>query len=133
MRSKWTGVFGGLVLLAIASAVILATPGQNHGFSISAFPPTATARPGATANYTAVIDSQGFSGQVILTCQSTSRGAPCSVSPSSVKLSPGSKASAAVTAVADGNAQKGSYQLTITATPDNIGAQESTTVTLLVN
>jgi hypothetical protein len=133
MKSKWMRVFGGLALLAIASVAMLALPGQNQNFSISAFPPMATARAGAAANYTAVVDSQGFEGRVTLTCQSSSPGVGCSISPSSVQLNPALASAAHVRAVAASNAQKGSYQLTITAMAESAGTEKSTTVTLYVN
>jgi len=68
MKSKLLG-FLGLTLLVIASAAMPASPGQSQGFSISASPATAVGRPGGTAKYSAVIDSQGYTGRVALTCQ----------------------------------------------------------------
>lgn len=133
MKSKLLGVISGLALLVMVSAAMVASPGQNPGFSISAFPPTATVRAGGTANYTAVIDSQGYTGRVVLTCQSNAPGVACSASPSSVKLNPALAASAAITAIAPSTAQGGSYRLTITATSESLGAQKSASVTLLVH
>lgn len=132
MRSKSMFWLGGLIALAIASAAMLGSPGGSQHFSISVFPGGATVRAGGVAKYTAIVNSQGFVGRVALTCRSLEAGADCSVSPASVEINPELTPAVEVRGVAGKNAGAGSYQLIITANPDDGTAEKRAVVMLRV-
>ena len=133
MKKHVWSIFAGVLALVAASAMILATPGQeaSEGFSMSAFPSTAITWPaGPPAEYQVSLSSiGGYSGKVALKCSSSSREVSCSVSPSSVEINPELAVAVRVTAAAGPRAQGAAY-LTITGNGDT--SSTSTTVTLLL-
>jgi hypothetical protein len=134
MKKTLATTLAGIAVSVIVAARLLALPSQNEQFSISAFPSTArTSAGGSAVKYVAVLNSQGYSGKVLLDCKADSPGVACSVSPSSVQINREIAVSATVTAAATGEATAGSHHLTITATTSDAANQQSTVVSLLVH
>jgi hypothetical protein len=134
MRKTRLSILGGLAALMAVSAGILARQPATQGFSVAAHPSTAMAIAGGPAvGYTLVLTSQGYSGRVSLSCESTAPGVSCSVSPNSLEINSELAAAVKVPARAAAGVAPGNYTLVIRAVGvGNNPIEQSTAVTLEV-
>jgi len=116
MRDTVLSMAGGMAALMLASASILAGKPATQDFSVTVSPSTEiTTAGGPAVDYTSYLISEGYTGRVTLSCQSTAPGVSCSVSPNSVEISPTLSAAATVTARAAAGVPVGNYTLVIRA------------------